>query len=48
MIYLQMIESEEDKVKFEEIYLKYKALMFYTAGQPDVKDGLFCNAATRK
>ena len=33
MIYLQMIESEEDKVKFEEIYLKYKALMFYTANK---------------
>ena len=31
MIYLQMIESEDDKTKFEEIYLKYKTLMFYAA-----------------
>ena len=33
MIYLQMIESENDKVKFEEIYLKYKSLMFYAANK---------------
>ena len=33
MIYLQMIESEDDKVKFEEIYLKYKSLMFYAANK---------------
>ena len=33
MIYLQMIESEDDKAKFEEIYLKYKALMFYAANK---------------
>ncbi len=33
MIYLQIIESEYDKLKFEEIYLKYKALMFYTANK---------------
>ena len=28
-----MIESENDKVKFEEIYLKYKSLMFYAANK---------------
>ena len=33
MIYLQLIESEDDKVKFEEIYLKYKSLMFYAANK---------------
>ena len=33
MIYLQMIESEDDKVKFEEIYLKYKSPMFYAANK---------------
>jgi len=33
MIYLQMIESEDDKVKFEEIYRKYKSLMFYAANK---------------
>ena len=33
MIYLQMIESEDDKVKFEKIYLKYKSLMFYAANK---------------
>ena len=33
MIYLQMIESEDDKVRFEEIYLKYKSLMFYAANK---------------
>ena len=33
MIYLQMIESENDKSKFEEIYIKYRALMFYAANK---------------
>lgn len=33
MIYLQMIESEDDKAKFEDIYLKYKSLMFYAANK---------------
>ena len=28
-----MKESEDDKVKFEEIYLKYKSLMFYAANK---------------
>lgn len=31
LIYLQMISSDEDRIKFEEIYKKYKGLMFYTA-----------------
>lgn len=29
--YLQMIESEEDKTKFEQIYINYNRLMFYIA-----------------
>ena len=31
MIYLQLIESEDDKFKFEKIYKKYRNLMFYVA-----------------
>ena len=31
MIYLQMIESREDKHKFEILYQKYRGLMFYIA-----------------
>lgn len=31
IIYLQMIESSEEKSKFEQIYLKYKGLMFHVA-----------------
>jgi len=30
-IYIALIESEEDKDKFEELYKTYKQLMFYTA-----------------
>ena len=30
-IYLQMIETDEDKSKFEEIYKEYKGLMFHVA-----------------
>ena len=33
LIYLSMIESEDDKSKFEIIYERYKGLMFYTAMQ---------------
>lgn len=33
MIYLQMMQSEYDRAKFEEIYLKYKALMFCVANK---------------
>ena len=31
LIYLQMIESEEDKSKFIQLYKKYRDLMFYSA-----------------
>ena len=31
LIYLQMIESEEDKVKFEQIYFAYRQKMFAVA-----------------
>ena len=31
LIYLQMIESDEDKSKFAAIYEKYKGLMFHVA-----------------
>lgn len=31
LIYLQMIESEEDRALFEQLYLEYRQLMFYTA-----------------
>lgn len=33
LIYLQMIESDEDKSKFEQIYLTYRGLMFYVANK---------------
>ena len=33
LIYLQMIESEEDKSKFIEIYNQYKYLMFSVANR---------------
>lgn len=31
LIYLQMIESEADKSKFERLYLRYRGLMFSVA-----------------
>lgn len=31
IIYLQMIESDEDKSKFEQLYVMYKGLMFHVA-----------------
>jgi len=31
LIYLQLIETEEDKSKFEEIYAEYRNLMFFLA-----------------
>lgn len=33
LIYLQMIDTPEEKSKFEEIYLEYRNLMFYVANQ---------------
>lgn len=31
LIYLQTIETEEDKNKFEDIYREYRGLMYYVA-----------------
>ena len=31
LIYLQTIETEEDKSKFEDIYREYRGLMYYVA-----------------
>ena len=31
MLYLQMLETPEEKVQFEEIYLKYRSAMFRAA-----------------
>ena len=31
LIYIQMIASDEDKSKFEQIYLTYRKLMFFVA-----------------
>ena len=31
MLYLQMIESDDDKEKFEEIYTRYRRLMYFVA-----------------
>lgn len=39
IVYLQMIETDEDKSKFEEIYQEYRNLMYY------VLCGLQTNAA---
>lgn len=33
LMYLAIIDSEKDKSKFEEIYIRYKKLMFYVANQ---------------
>lgn len=33
LIYLQMIETDADKSKFEQVYLKYRSIMFYVANQ---------------
>lgn len=33
ILYLQMIESQEDKTNFEKIYHAYRGLMYYTAFQ---------------
>lgn len=32
-IYLQMIETDDDKLKFEQLYRMYRGLMFYVANQ---------------
>ena len=33
LVYLQMIETNEDRAKFEQIYTEYKGLMFHIAYQ---------------
>lgn len=45
LIYLQMIESEADQSKFEQLYEKYRKLMFYVANkilhnQEDAEDAV--------
>ena len=31
MMYLQMLDTPEEKVRFEEIYLRYRGLMYHVA-----------------
>ena len=31
ILYLQMLDTPEEKVRFEEIYLKYRSIMFHVA-----------------
>lgn len=33
LIYLQIIETQEDKTKFETLYLEYRQIMYHTAFQ---------------
>lgn len=33
IIYSSMLETEEDKSKFEQIYSKYKQIMFFVANR---------------
>ena len=33
IIYLQMIDTPEDRSKFEQIYLEYRGLMFHVANE---------------
>ena len=33
LIYLEMIDTPEDKSKFEQVYLEYRGLMFHVANQ---------------
>ena len=33
ILYLQMIDSSEDRSKFEQIYIEYRELMFYVANR---------------
>ena len=45
MIYFQMIETPEEQSKFEQLYLKYRDLMFYVAfnilhNQQDAEDAV--------
>ena len=55
LIYLQVIETEEDKNKFEDIYQKYRGLMYYVAykrlhHEQDAEDAVqsaICTAFTK-
>lgn len=45
MLYLQMIENDDDKEKFEEIYTRYRRLMYFVAfkivgNEPDAEDAV--------
>ena len=45
IIYLQMIENDADKGKFEQLYMTYKELMFHVAmnvlkNEPDAEDAV--------
>ena len=45
LIYLQMLETPEEKSKFEQIYLEYRNLMFYVSkgilhNQQDAEDAV--------
>ena len=33
IVYLQMIDTSEDRSKFEQLYLEYRGLMFHAANQ---------------
>lgn len=33
IVYLQMIDTPEDRSKFEQIYLEYRGLMFHVANE---------------
>ena len=32
-LYLQMLDTPEEKVRFEEVYLTYRGLMYHTANR---------------
>ena len=33
IMYMSLIDNEDDKIKFEDIYNKYKKMMFWIANQ---------------
>ena len=43
IIYLQILETQDDQSKFEQIYLEYRNLMFYVAYGILRNDVLFQN-----
>lgn len=45
IMYLQLIESDDDKAKFEELYVRYQRLMYFVAykvvgNEPDAEDAV--------